>query len=187
MNSTTPERLNAARISLEKRNSQPIYWKGWPMAHQMNAWARLKEGNKAYYCYRRMLSEGVMENLWGLCPPFQIDSNLGGTAGIAEMLLQSHEGYIEPLPALPENWKDGAYSGLLARGNFEIFTRWQNGKIKDMKIVSRKGGLCRIKYTGISGAEITKTFGNNIRFKVINENIVEFKTQEGGSYQVEFK
>lgn len=187
VNSTTPEWLNAARISLEKRNSQPIYWKGWPMAHQMNAWARLKEGNKAYYCYRRMLSEGVMENLWGLCPPFQIDSNLGGTAGVAEMLLQSHEGYIEPLPALPENWKDGAYNGLLARGNFEISTRWQNGKIKDMKIVSRKGGLCRIKYTGISGAEITETFGNNIRFKVINENIVEFKTQEGGSYQVEFK
>lgn len=187
VNSSTPEWLNAARYSLEKRNSQPIYWKGWPMAHQMNAWARLKEGNKAYYCFKRMLSEGVMENLWGLCPPFQIDSNFGGTAGVAEMLLQSHEGYIEPLPALPDNWKNGSYSGLLARGNYEISANWKNGKVKELNVLSHKGGSCQLKYADISSAKIIDTFGNNVKLKVLNGNLVEFETKKGDIYQVEFK
>lgn len=187
VNSTTPEWLDAARISLEKRNSRPMYWKGWPIAHQMNAWARLKEGDKAYNSYKRMLSEGVLENLWGLCPPFQIDSNFGGTAGVAEMLLQSHEGYIEPLPALPGNWKEGFYNGLLARGNFEISVKWQNNKVIGLGILSHKGELCRLKYPHISEAKIMDTSGNNIIFKVINENLVEFKTMKDNNYKVVFK
>lgn len=186
VNSTTPEWLEAARISLEKRSSRPIYNKGWPLAHQMNTWARLKDGNKAYHCFNRLLSEGVLENLWGLCPPFQIDSNFGGTAGVAEMLLQSHEGYIEPLPALPDKWKDGYYKGLLARGNFEISTDWRDGKISQIEVVSNKGGICRLKYTGISEAKVTEQLGKVIKFKKLDENMIEFKTQQGKNYQVEF-
>ena len=186
VNSTTPEWLEAARISLEKRSSRPIYNKGWPLAHQMNTWARLKDGNKAYHCFNRLLSEGVLENLWGLCPPFQIDSNFGGTAGVAEMLLQSHEGYIEPLPALPDKWKDGYYKGLLARGNFEISTDWRDGKISQIEVVSNRGGICRLKYTGISEAKVTEQLGKVIKFKKLDENMIEFKTQQGKNYQVEF-
>lgn len=182
VNATTPEWLSAARVSLDKRGDKPGIWKGWPMAHRLNAWARLKDGNRAYNLYRLILSEGVMENLWSLCPPFQIDANLGGTAGVAEMLLQSHEGYIDPLAALPDAWKNGFYRGLVGRGNFEISATWKNGKAVEFNILSRKGEICKVHYAGIDHSKITDSKGKRIRYRIVKENLIEFSTKSDEFY-----
>jgi alpha-L-fucosidase 2 len=184
INETKPEWFDAARVSLKKRGYSAGIWNGWPMAHRLNAWARLKNGNEAYAFYQIILTKGVTENLWGLCPPFQIDSNFGGTAGVAEMLLQSHEGYIEPLPALPDAWKDGSFRGLVGRGNFEVSANWQKGKAQEFKILSRKGEVCRMKYAGITHAKVVGEDGKVIKFRVIAEDRIEFKTKKGINYLI---
>lgn len=185
INGTTPEWLNAARISLDKRGDRPGIWKGWPMAFRFNHWARIKDGDRAYNLYRLILSEGVMENLWSLCPPFQIDANFGSTAGVAEMLLQSHEGYIELLPALPAVWNNGFYRGLVARGNFEISATWKNGKATAFDVLSRKGEVCRIRYANIEQAKMTDAKGENVKYKIIGKDLIEFKTKLGDSFHIQ--
>lgn len=184
INETTPEWLEAARVALKGRGNLSGIWVGWPVAHRLNTWARLKDGEAAYDCYQTLLARGVMENLWGLCPPFQIDSNLGGTAGVAEMLLQSHEGYIAPLPALPSAWKNGKYTGLVARGNFEVSVEWKNGKAVALEIHSRSGETCRIRYQGIGKAVLTDKIGKTIRSKEIGPDKIEFKTELGNVYKI---
>ena len=105
-----------------------------------------------------------MPNLWTTHPPFQIDGNFGCMAGVAEMLLQSHEGYIEPLAALPSAWKNGAYKGLVARGNFEVSTVWENGKAVLFEIISNKGVECRIKYPEIGSVLLKNKYGETIPY-----------------------
>ena len=83
-------------------------------------------------------------------PPFQIDGNFGGAAGISEMLLQSHDGYIDLLPALPDAWCDGEFNGLMARGGFKVSCRWENGKVMHIDIQGKKGKKCIVKYNGIT-------------------------------------
>lgn len=186
INGTTPEWLNAAKVSLDKRGDKPGIWKGWPMAHRLNAWARAKDGNRAHRLYRLLLSEGVMENLWSLCPPFQIDANFGGTAGVAEMLLQSHAGYIEPLAALPDVWANGSYRGLVARGNFVISATWKNGKALEFKILSRKGETCKIHYTGLGQANIVDSTGKSVKYRELGKDLVEFRTIPDNLYIIRF-
>lgn len=89
---------------------------------------------------------GVYSNLLNSCPPLQIDGNFGGGAAMAEMLLQSHDGFIELLPALPAAWPEGRVSGLVARGNFVIDMQWQHGRLTDVRIRSRSGGSCKVRY-----------------------------------------
>lgn len=183
INSNTPEWMDAAIVTLNKRGNKST---GWAMAHRMNLWARAKNGNKAYQLYQNILLDGVAENLWGVHPPFQIDANFGATAGVAEMLLQSHEGYIEPLAALPDSWPNGNFKGLMARGNFQVSAEWKNGRATKISILSNKGELCRLKYMDLSDAKITDAHGKNIKFKTINTNLIEFKTKQGMSYYVKF-
>ena len=121
-----------------------------------------------------------------LTPPFTIEENFGATAGVAEMLLQSQEGCIEPLAALPEAWKDGSYNGLVARGNFEVSVTWKDGKALEFNILSRKGGICRIKYTGIEQANIVDSKGNNVKYHKLNKNQIEFRTSLDESFCIRF-
>lgn len=116
------------------------------MGWKLNQWARLHDGNHAYKLYGNLLKNGTLDNLWDTHSPFQIDGNFGGTAGVTEMLMQSHMGFIHLLPALPDAWKDGEVKGLCAKGNFEVNIRWKNGELEEVVILSKNGGACEIKY-----------------------------------------
>lgn len=181
ISSNTPAWLDAAKVTLKNRG---LGTTGWSCSHRQNLWARAKDGEQAYANLKQQLKTKTLPNLWDTHPPFQIDGNFGATAGISEMLLQSHEGYIEPIPAIPSKWSDGSYSGLVARGNFVVDASWHNSKVDSMSIVSRSGGKCKIKYTGIDSADIKDSLNNTVNYTVENTDIISFDTTEGETYTI---
>src|SRR6218665_806149 len=148
----------ACRKTLEVRGDDGP---GWSIAHKMLLWATLKDGNRAYSLLKKLLRPvtdtsinygpggGSYGNLLSAGPPFQIDGNFGGAAGVAEMLLQSHAGFIELLPALPDAWKAcGEAKGLRARGNFTVSFKWQDGRVTNYAIASPSARMAKVKING---------------------------------------
>ena len=136
--------FEAAKVTLARRLSNGGGHTGWSMAWLINMFARLSEGNEALNCLEGLLSKSTYSNLFDKHPPFQIDGNFGGTAAIVEMLIQSHSGYIEFLPALSDKWDSGKLTGVMARGGFEIDMTWDNMKMTKATIKSLAGQRCVI-------------------------------------------
>jgi len=171
---TTPQLFEAARTSLTYRGDVST---GWSMGWKVNLWARLQDGNHARKLILDQLSlvesgknsvmggGGTYPNFFDAHPPFQIDGNFGCTSGITEMLLQSHDGSIGILPALPDEWKNGSISGLRTYGGFEVSIAWENNKVQKITIKSNLGGNCRIRVpnkVNLTGEKTIKVAtGNN--------------------------
>ncbi|HEX5553316.1 MAG TPA: glycoside hydrolase family 95 protein [Chitinophagaceae bacterium] len=158
----TPKLFEAAKNSLLYRGDPST---GWSMAWKINLWARLLDGNHVLKLIKDQLNPaispdgkrhgGTFPNMFDAHPPFQIDGNFGYTAGVAEMLLQSQDGFIFILPALPDEWSNGSYHGLLARGGFKIDATWRDGKLSKLTVYSSLGGNCRLRvYHKIKGSNI---------------------------------
>ena len=173
------EWMDAARVSLDLRGDKST---GWAMAHRLNAWARLKDGDRCHLLLTTLLRNGTLPNLWDTCPPFQIDGNFGGTAGIAEMLLQSHEGFIDLLPALPTVWPTGSFAGLRARNAFSVSATWREGKLQQATVVSEGGTTCRIRMAGVAAWMVTGKDGKSVPSSIDpSTGVLEFKMHDGDS------
>jgi alpha-L-fucosidase 2 len=141
-----PELFKAAVVTLERRLANGGGHTGWSCAWLINQFARLKDAEQAYGSVQTLLTHSTYPNLFDAHPPFQIDGNFGGAAGILEMLVQSHLGAIDLLPALPQAWQEGRLSGIKARGGFTIDLEWREHDLVEAVVISEKGGKCSIRY-----------------------------------------
>jgi len=192
-----PELFAAAKKSLLGRGDAAT---GWSLAWKMNLWARALDGNHAYVLLSHLLSEpggdaangsatgklqyaggGTYPNLFDAHPPFQIDGNFGATSGITEMLMQSHEGFIRLLPALPDAWPEGSIQGIVARGGFVIGIQWKDHRLASASLQSRNGQICRI-HSAVA-LQVMDDQGHPVQATKEGE-VYSFATAGGRSYTV---
>lgn len=178
----SPELIDACKAVLEQRGDGGTgFSRGWKMA----LWSRLYDGERANKIFKGYIKEQAYPQLFAKCyTPLQVDGTLGVAAGITEMLLHSHEAYIELLPALPGEWNQGEFKGVRARGGFELSFSWGAAKLKSLEVLSLKGEECRIKNTDIIRISCE---GRRTRFNTDDKGIVSFNTSAGKSYKIEFK
>ena len=175
----TPELIEPVKKVLELRGDGAS---GWSRAWKTNLWARLGDGDRANKVFKGYLKEQCFPSLFAICArQFQVDGSLGVAAGITEMLLQSHEGYIDLLPALPSEWADGHFDGVCARGGFELDFSWKNKALTSLEILSKAGMPCNLK---TDNKIKVYSDGQQIKVKKLKNGIVEFKTTKGKTYTI---
>ena len=182
----TPDLAKAAAISLEARGTSGDSRRSWTWAWRTAMWARLGRPDKAAEMIRGLLTYNTLANLFTSHPPFQIDGNLGITAGICEMLVQSHAGEIWILPAVSPKWKDGGVRGLKARGGFEVSALWKEGKLTSAEVLSQLGNPAALRIQG-DPKEITvkEKDGRSARISADKEGRFNFPTKAGTTYQIQ--
>ncbi len=176
----TPALIEAYKKVLEERGDAST---GFSRAWKMALWARLGDGNRSNKIYKGYLQEQSCTSLFALCGrSLQVDGSFGVTAAVTEMLMQSHDGFIKMLPALPDEWSEGTFNGLCARGGFELDFTWKNKTVTQLKIVSKAGEVCRLEWK--AGMKISSN-GKQISFKKQPDGIIEFSTIKDAVYLVQ--
>ena len=193
INKDNPEFMDAAIVSLNERGLDAT---GWSKAHKLNLWARTGHAEEAFKIVQSAVgggNSGFLTNLFSSHgagqdykekPIFQIDGNFGYTAGVNEMLLQSQLGYVQFLPALPEQWNTGFVDGIVARGNFEIDMRWTDGVADSFAVTSRNGGEFIGEYPNLSQYVVVDSKGNQVATQNLTNDKVSFQTQNGETYTI---